>query len=106
GEASFVARNSCGVASFASVASSRLAQGLDTARLGELVEPRKRCYGSTARLSSPKSELAEVWRYRHPLQFTLHGSKERHHSVWTSTDNTAGRSRTMGAQLFPAPHDA
>src|SRR6266705_599339 len=29
-----------------------------------------------------------------------------HHSVWTSTDSTAGRSRTMGAQLSPASADA
>ncbi len=29
-----------------------------------------------------------------------------HGSVWTSTDNTAGRSRTIGAQLFPASADA
>src|ERR1700730_16187169 len=29
-----------------------------------------------------------------------------HGSVWTSTDTTAGRSRTMGAQLSPASADA
>src|SRR5947199_8178765 len=29
-----------------------------------------------------------------------------HRSVWTSTDSTAGRSRTMGAQLSPASADA
>ena len=29
-----------------------------------------------------------------------------HGSVWTSTDRTAGRSRTMGAQLSPASADA
>ena len=29
-----------------------------------------------------------------------------HGSVWTSTDNTAGRSRTIGAQLSPASADA
>src|SRR2546427_11844797 len=29
-----------------------------------------------------------------------------HGSVWTSTDTTDGRSRTMGAQLFPASADA
>src|SRR5437763_3549078 len=29
-----------------------------------------------------------------------------HCSVWTSTDRTAGRSRTMGAQLSPASADA
>ena len=29
-----------------------------------------------------------------------------HGSVWTSTDNTAGRSRTMGAQVSPASADA
>src|SRR2546426_5700681 len=29
-----------------------------------------------------------------------------HRSVWTSTDTTAGRSRTMGAQLSPASADA
>src|SRR6266705_5407686 len=29
-----------------------------------------------------------------------------HGSVWTSTDSTAGRSRTMGAQLSPASADA
>jgi len=28
-----------------------------------------------------------------------------HGSVWTSTDSTAGRSRTMGAQLSPASAD-
>src|SRR5262249_57786111 len=28
-----------------------------------------------------------------------------HGSVWTSTDNTGGRSRTMGAQLSPASAD-
>src|ERR1035441_3888864 len=29
-----------------------------------------------------------------------------HGNVWTSTDSTAGRSRTMGAQLSPASADA
>src|ERR1700687_916100 len=29
-----------------------------------------------------------------------------HGSVWTSTESTAGRSRTIGAQLFPASADA
>src|SRR6266550_1063453 len=29
-----------------------------------------------------------------------------HRSVWTSTDSTAGRSRTIGAQLSPASADA
>ena len=29
-----------------------------------------------------------------------------HGSVWTSTESTAGRSRTMGAQLSPASADA
>src|SRR5207302_5018658 len=29
-----------------------------------------------------------------------------HASVWTSTESTAGRSRTMGAQLSPASADA
>ena len=29
-----------------------------------------------------------------------------HRSVWTSTDSTGGRSRTMGAQLSPASADA
>src|SRR5207249_10096713 len=29
-----------------------------------------------------------------------------HGRAWTSTDSTAGRSRTMGAQLFPASDDA
>jgi hypothetical protein len=29
-----------------------------------------------------------------------------HGSVWASTDTTAGRSRTMGAQLFPASAEA
>ena len=29
-----------------------------------------------------------------------------HGSVWTSTDSTAGRSRTMGAQRSPASPDA
>src|SRR5207244_13180161 len=29
-----------------------------------------------------------------------------HGSIWTSTDTTAGRSRTMGAQLFPESADA
>src|SRR2546429_8035453 len=29
-----------------------------------------------------------------------------HHSVWPSTDSTAGRSRTIGAQLSPASADA
>src|ERR1700688_2085961 len=29
-----------------------------------------------------------------------------HGSVWTSTDNTAGRSRTIGAQLSPSSADA
>jgi hypothetical protein len=29
-----------------------------------------------------------------------------HGSVWTSTDSTAGRSRTMGAQLSPASAEA
>ena len=29
-----------------------------------------------------------------------------HGSVWTSTDSTAGRSRTIGAQLSPASADA
>src|SRR4029453_10397963 len=31
---------------------------------------------------------------------------DHHGSVWTSTDTTAGRSRTMGAQLSPASADA
>src|SRR5437899_1143879 len=31
---------------------------------------------------------------------------DHHDSVWTSTDTTAGRSRTMGAQLSPASADA
>jgi len=29
-----------------------------------------------------------------------------HGSVWTSTDNTGGRSRTIGAQLSPALDEA
>ena len=29
-----------------------------------------------------------------------------HGSVWTSTESTAGRSRTIGAQLFPESGDA
>ena len=29
-----------------------------------------------------------------------------HGSVWTSTDSTAGRSRTIGAQLSPASAEA
>src|SRR6266404_533824 len=29
-----------------------------------------------------------------------------HESVWTSTESTAGRSRTMGAQVSPASADA
>jgi hypothetical protein len=29
-----------------------------------------------------------------------------HDSVWTSTESTAGRSRTMGSQLSPASADA
>src|ERR1700687_3378631 len=29
-----------------------------------------------------------------------------HGNVWTSTETTAGRSRTMGAQLSPASEDA
>ena len=29
-----------------------------------------------------------------------------HDSVWTSTDNTAGRSRTIGSQRSPASADA
>jgi hypothetical protein len=29
-----------------------------------------------------------------------------HHSVCTSTESTAGRSRTMGAQVSPASADA
>src|SRR5207253_1986746 len=31
---------------------------------------------------------------------------QNHASVWTSTESTAGRSRTMGAQLSPASADA
>jgi hypothetical protein len=41
-------------------------------------------------------ELPQVGRQQHP----------DHSSVCTSTDSTAGRSRTMGAQLSPASADA
>src|SRR5438093_1561181 len=42
-------------------------------------------------------ELAQMCRER---------DSDHHGSVWTSTDTTAGRSRTMGAQLSPASADA
>src|SRR5439155_8270945 len=42
-------------------------------------------------------ELAQMCRER---------DSDHHDSVWTSTDTTAGRSRTMGAQLSPASADA
>ncbi len=41
-------------------------------------------------------QSAQMWREYHP----------NHGSVWTSTESTAGRSRTMGAQLSPASAEA
>ena len=41
-------------------------------------------------------ERPQVGREHHP----------DHDSVWTSTDSTAGRSRTIGAQVSPASADA
>jgi len=64
-------------------------------------------------------ERIEHCALRHgPLDFQLHvapnmsqrsqvrGKYDSNHgSVWTSTESTAGRSRTMGAQLSPASAD-
>ena len=41
---------------------------------------------------------------QHPQMIRKHHSD--HGSVWTSTDSTAGRYRTMGAQVSPASADA
>ena len=42
-------------------------------------------------------------RYGSQMSRQHHGNHAR---VWTSTESTAGRSRTMGAQLSPASADA
>src|SRR5216684_685982 len=47
-------------------------------------------------LTADARQSAQMWREYHP----------NHGSVWTSTESTAGRSRTMGAQLSPASAEA
>jgi hypothetical protein len=47
-------------------------------------------------LAADMRERPQMGREHHP----------DHGSVWTSTDTTAGRSRTMGAQLSPASAEA
>src|SRR5229473_1171268 len=47
-------------------------------------------------LAADARQPAQMWREYDP----------NHGSVWTSTESTAGRSRTMGAQLSPASAEA
>src|SRR5487761_36807 len=52
-------------------------------------------------------DVAANMRQRLQMRRQYHFDRRAHHgSVWTSTESTAGRSRTMGAQLSPAFADA
>ena len=53
---------------------------------------------STSRVTSPLTPAS--------VRRCAGSSTLNHGSVWTSTESTAGRSRTMGAQLSPASADA
>src|SRR6266699_4011062 len=79
------------------VAADRPAQD----RVAGLQRVEHRALGDLARdlefhLAAGLGERAQVRGEHHP----------DHDSVWTSTDSTAGRSRTIGAQLSPASADA
>src|SRR5574340_6113 len=53
------------------------------------------------------SRISSLVKRREDSFFTLHASRfTLHRNVWTSTERTAGKSRTIGFQLSPPSADA
>jgi|SRR5450755_1107439 len=78
-----------------------IAYGAFEHRITRLKRIEHRAHGN--RIRNLELHLSANVCQRSQMQWNLN---PYHGNVWTSTDSTAGRSRTIGAQLSPASDDA